>query len=146
MHPNEQLIRDFYEAQGRFYSGEDDARALAALLTDDIVWHVPGRNAIAGDYRGKDEVFGYFERRREHAHRSLRIEVHHTLAGDEVVMQLAGGRAEIDGIVREWETVGVYRIRAGKISECWLVPFDQYAFDEIWAAREHRSSGTEDFG
>jgi hypothetical protein len=35
--------------------------------------------------------------------------------------------------VREWETVGVYRIADGRIAECWLVPFDQGAFDEIWA-------------
>lgn len=133
MHPNEKLVRDFYEAQGRFYAGDADASELADLLTDDIAWHVPGRNAIAGDYRGRDEVFGYLEKRRDHAHSSLRIEVHHTLADDDYVMQLAGGRAEIGGVLRRWETVGVYRVNGGRIAECWLVPFDQHAFDEIWA-------------
>ena len=133
MHPNEKLIRDFYAAQGRFYAGEGDAAAVAALLTDDIAWHVPGRNAIAGDYRGVDEVLGYFARRRDLARGSFRVEIRHTLADDELVMQLAGGRAEIDGEQREWETVGVYRITDGLIAECWLVPFDQHAFDEIWS-------------
>jgi uncharacterized protein len=133
-HPNEELVRDFYEVQGRFYAGRCDASALAGLLTDDIAWHVPGRNAIAGDYRGTEEVFRYFEKRRDHAHSSLRIEIRRTLADDEFVLQLAGGRATIDGVLRTWETVGVYRISDGRIAECWLVPFDQYAFDEIWAA------------
>jgi hypothetical protein len=27
----------------------------------------------------------------------------------------------------------VFRIADGKIAECWLVPFDQYLFDELWS-------------
>jgi ketosteroid isomerase-like protein len=135
MHPNERLIRDFYEAQGRFYAGSAGREEVEDLLADDIVWHVPGRNAIAGDYRGKDEVFDYFARRRDLARGSLRVRVRHTLADDELVTQLAGGSAEIAGEPREWETVGVYRIAGGRIAECWLVPFDQCAFDEIWSPR-----------
>jgi len=33
LHPNEKLIRDFYEAQGRFYAGEAGAEAVEGLLT-----------------------------------------------------------------------------------------------------------------
>jgi uncharacterized protein len=95
---------------------------------------VPGRNAIAGDYRGLDEVLGYFAKRRDHAHSSLRIDIRRTLADDEVVIQLASGEASIAGVTRRWDTVGVYRIEDRKIAECWLVPFDQHDFDEIWAA------------
>jgi len=91
MHPNEKLIRDFYEAQGRFYAGEGDAEAVAALLTNDIAWHVPGRNAIAGDYRGPQEVLDYFTRRRDIARRSFRVVIRHVLADDELVVQLAAG-------------------------------------------------------
>ena len=48
-------------------------------------------------------------------------------------MQLAGGRAQLGGAIREWETVGVFRIADARISQCWLVPLDQYAFDEAWS-------------
>jgi ketosteroid isomerase-like protein len=133
VHPNETLVRDFYEVQGRYYTGEASAEAVEALLSDDIAWHVPGRNAIAGDYHGKREVLDYFRRRRDKARRSLRIMVRRTLADEEFVMQLAAGRVQLGGAVREWETVGVYRIADERIAECWLVPFDQYAFDEIWS-------------
>jgi ketosteroid isomerase-like protein len=133
MHPNQELIQDFYEAQGRFYAGEVGSEAVEALLSDEIVWHVPGRSAISGEYSGKDEVLEYFARRRDLAHGSFRVEVRRVLADDEIVMQLAGGRAEVGGEIRDWETVGVYRIRDGRIAECWLVPFDQYAFDKIWS-------------
>ncbi|HEY8637956.1 MAG TPA: hypothetical protein VIL64_01850 [Solirubrobacteraceae bacterium] len=42
---------------------------------------------------------------------------------------IAGDRADREW---EWRTVGVFRIRAGRIAEAWLVPFDLYAFDEAW--------------
>jgi ketosteroid isomerase-like protein len=133
VHPNVRLIHDFYEAQGRFYAGETDSASVAALMTEDIAWHVPGRNAIAGDYRGREAVLDYFARRRDFARGSFRVRIRHTLADDELVVQLAGGRAEIGGETREWETAGVYRIRDGRIAECWLLPFDQLQFDEIWS-------------
>jgi uncharacterized protein len=51
MHPNEQLLREEYRARA-----DRDDRSLADVFADDIVWHVPGKNAIAGEYRGRDQV------------------------------------------------------------------------------------------
>lgn len=34
-------------------------------MTEDVAWHVPGRNTIAGDYRGTDAVLAYCTRRGE---------------------------------------------------------------------------------
>ena len=65
--------------------------------------------------------------------RTFRIEVRAVLANDEFVLQLADGTATLAGTSREWRTVGVFRIEGGKIAECWLVPFDQYSFDQIWS-------------
>jgi predicted SnoaL-like aldol condensation-catalyzing enzyme len=48
-------------------------------------------------------------------------------------VQLADGRLDRDGQLRTWQTVGVFRIADGKIAECWLVPFDQYLFDDLWS-------------
>jgi hypothetical protein len=31
--------------------------------------------------------------------------------------------------------LGVFRVDRGRIAECWLIPFDQAAFDAIWSAR-----------
>ena len=133
MHPNERLIRDFYREQRRFYAGEASSERLEALLAPDVVWHVPGRSAIAGEHRGREGVLRYFERRRDVARNSFRIEPGTLLAGDELVVHFATGRAEIDGSSRRWETIGVFRIAGGRIAECRLLPFDQYAFDEIWS-------------
>jgi ketosteroid isomerase-like protein len=132
-HPNARLVEAFYVAQRRFYAGEDNAEELRQFLADDIAWHVPGRSPIAGDHRGQDDVLSYFADRRERAAATFRVQPHGMLADDERVVHFAGGRAQRGGRTWEWETIGVFRIEAGKIAECWLLPFDQYAFDEVWS-------------
>ena len=54
-HPNVARIRDGYAA---FAKG--DFAALTDLLAEDLVWHQGGRSQLAGDYRGREAVFGYF--------------------------------------------------------------------------------------
>jgi hypothetical protein len=128
MHPNERLLRREYHARAQ----RDDA-SLAALLTEAVVWHVPGRSAISGEYRGKDEVIGYVRRRRDLAADTFEITVHDVLANDEHGLVIASGRAKRRGKAVEWRAHGLYRFEDGKIAECWLLPEDQAVFDEIWA-------------
>jgi ketosteroid isomerase-like protein len=131
-HPHAQLVRDFHDLQNRFYAGGEQA-PVAAMLTDDVTWHVPGRSALAGDHRGRDEVLRYFARRRELAHATFRIEVHGVLADDERAVILAGGEVEHGGETSRWGIVGIFRLDGGRIAECWVIPHDQHAFDEIWS-------------
>jgi uncharacterized protein len=118
--------------QGRFYAGGDQ-QPVRDLLTDEVVWHVPGRNAIAGDHEGIRAVMDYFERRRALARATFRVHVREVLSSGDLVIQLAGGTAELGGSEVEWETVGIFRVRDGKIADARLVPFDQYLFDELWS-------------
>ena len=43
---------------------------IETVLAADVVWHVPGSNAIAGTYRGIDEVTASMARRRDLANNS----------------------------------------------------------------------------
>lgn len=131
-HPNAHLIRVFHDAQNRFYAGGDQAPA-GAMLTADVVWHVPGRSAIAGDYRGREEVLRYFATRRDLARATLRITVRDVIADDGRAVIFAGGALRRNGRSLDWETVSVFRIAGGRIAECWVLPYDQYRFDEIWS-------------
>jgi ketosteroid isomerase-like protein len=132
MHENERVVREFHERQRRFYAG-GDAEPLREMLADDVVWHVPGRSPIAGEHEGIEAVMAYFERRRKLARATFRVHVREVLSSDDLVIQLAGGTAELGGAERAWETVGVFRVRDGKIAEGRLIPFDQYLFDEVWS-------------
>lgn len=127
MHPNERLLRDEYEARAH----GDDA-ALVRTFAEVVVWHVPGRNAVSGTYRGPDEVLDYVHRRRRLVDDSFEITVHDVLANDLHGLVIASGRAVRDGEVLEWRAHGLYRFEDGKIAECWVLPEDMEAFDHIW--------------
>ena len=75
MHPNEQLLRREYDGRAR-----GDLTEVAATFHDEIVWHVPGRSAISGTYRGKNEVMAYVRDRQELAGGTFEITVHDVFA------------------------------------------------------------------
>jgi ketosteroid isomerase-like protein len=126
------LLQQLHAAQGAFYAG-GPGDELRALLTDDIVWTVPGDNAIGGVYEGIEAVFSYFARRRDLADRTFRMHPGEVLYGDgDHVAVLTDGSAVSDGRERRWSTVGLYRFRGDRIAACWLLPLDATAFDEIW--------------
>jgi ketosteroid isomerase-like protein len=127
-----EILGRFHAAQSAFYVG-GDADAVRALLTEDVAWHVPGRNAIAGDYRGTAAVLAYLTRRRELAERTFRMHPRDVLVGDgDEVAVVTDGTAVIGGVERRWSTVGLYRIRQERVAACWLLPLDADAFDAIW--------------
>jgi ketosteroid isomerase-like protein len=122
-----------HQTQSRFYRGEE-TDGLAAVLAEDVVWHVPGSNAIAGTYRGIDEVTAYMTRRRDLANNTFTIHPRELLIGEHHVAALTDGEIQRDGRTERWSTVGLYRIVAMRIAECHMIPFDQPEFDRIWAA------------
>ena len=126
------VVTAFLERQRAMYAG-GSVDALRELMAEDIVWHVPGTSRIAGDYRGRDAVLGYFSARRERAGGRIEIVKHAELAFGDVLVQLADGRALLGGVEREWRTAGVYRVSDGRVAEAWLVPLELDAFDRAWS-------------
>jgi ketosteroid isomerase-like protein len=138
----ERILARLHEAQAAFYAGGPPA-PLHDVLTQDIVWVVPGANAIAGEYRGLEAVIDYFARRRELADLSFRMHPGELLVGDgDHVAALTDGTATIDGVERRWSTVGLYRLRDGRVAACWLLPLDAAAFDAIWSGPARRADGS----
>jgi uncharacterized protein len=128
------LLDRLHEAQNELYAGGSEA-AMRELLAADIAWTVPGDNPIAGTYRGLEEVFDYFRRRRELAGRTFRMQRRDVLVGEgDRVAALTDGTATIGGVERRWSTVGLYEVADGRVAACWLLPLDQRAFDAIWSA------------
>ena len=128
------LLARLHSAQNLFYSGGDEGE-LGTLLAPGIIWHVPGRNLIAGTYRGHGEVIGYFTRRRGLAGNTFRITRRDVLTGEgDTIAALTDGEATLAGTAQRWSTVGLYRAAAGRVTECWLMPTDPELFDRIWSA------------
>ena len=127
------LLGRLHEAQGAFYAG-GDAEPLRELLTDDVVWHIPGENAIAGDYEGIDAVLAYYTRRREIANRTFRLHPGEILTGNsDTAAVLTDGTATIAATEHRWSTIGLYRFRGDRVSECWLLALDLPHFNQIWS-------------
>jgi RNA 2',3'-cyclic 3'-phosphodiesterase len=127
------VVRRFHSEQSRLYAG-GSVEGVRELLAEDVVWHVPGASALAGEHRGVEAVLAYMDARRRIMDGTFRVLVHGAAVIAGRVVQLAGGAAVRDGREVAWETVGVFRVSDGRIAECWLVPFDQAAFDSIWSA------------
>ncbi len=133
--PAIELIAELHRRQNEMYGG-GSVDAVAELLAEDIVWHVPGASPIAGDHRGVKGVIAYFEQRRRLAGATMQMEPGEVLESGEAVVQLVAGSADMGGHRVTWQTVGVYRVDAdqGWIREVWLVPLDSELFDRIWSA------------
>ena len=56
-HFNVDIFRRLYDS---FTTG--DMVKVAEEFADDLVWHVPGRNSISGDYKAPDEALGCFRK------------------------------------------------------------------------------------
>jgi ketosteroid isomerase-like protein len=128
-----ELLEALHAALAACYAG-GSVDVIRKHLTEDVAWHVPGNNAIAGDYEGVEGVLEYFGRRRDLAGGSLRLHPGEMLVGDNHVAVLTDGTAVIAGAERRWATVGLYRIEDARVAECWLLPLDPTAFDATWSA------------
>jgi ketosteroid isomerase-like protein len=128
-HPNEEALRQGYEAFGR-----GDIETVMGLFTDDIKWHAPGRNdKVSGDYYGKQEVGGFIQKLMEHTGGTFKLAVHDLLANDEHGVALVKLTGERKGKSLNTNDVHVWHVTDGKFSEFWSSLQDLYAFDEFWA-------------
>ena len=126
---NAGLIRRSYAAFAR-----GDVAAVLATLAEDVLWHVPGRGPISRDYRGHDEVLGFFGRFTELCDRTFRIQIDDVLANSECVVVLCTESAQRGG--RSWSSpqVHVWTVRNGRATVFWQYQGDQQTEDEFWSA------------
>jgi uncharacterized protein len=125
-HPNEDLLRRGYDA-----FAEGDMETLNEVFADDVAWRSAGDNPLAGDYHGKQEVFGLFARLNELAD-SFEQELHDVLANDEHGVALVKVRASRGDRTMEQNVVHVFHLADGKVKEFWLHNFDQATVDAFW--------------
>jgi uncharacterized protein len=125
-HPNAARIRDGYAA---FAKG--DFAVLNDLFAEDLVWREFGRSQLAGEYRGRDAVYGLFGKLMEVTEGSFHADLHAVLADDEHAVALVVVTASRGGRSIEVKQAHVFHMRDGKVTEFWNANTDQYAEDEL---------------
>lgn len=112
-----------------------DMEALAAVFTEDAVWHQPGDNPLAGDHVGPAAIVTHLGRFMELSAGTFALEPESaTEAGALVAMtvRFSAQRAHRQDLAQSG--VDVFRVSGDQIAEVWLISEDQAAEDAFWAA------------
>lgn len=126
-HANVDRIKDGYAA---FAKG--DFAVLNELFAEDLLWHNPGRNQLAGDYRGREAVYGLFGRLMEITEGSFQLEVQAVFADDERGVALVVSSASRGGQSAEATDAHIFRLTDGQVVEFWNASTNPYAYDELF--------------
>lgn len=124
-HPNVDVLRRGYAA---FDAGDVDG--FMAVLADDIVWTIPGRNKLSGVYKGKGEVGTFLGKVMELTGGDTKIELHDVLASDDHGVAVVRISSTVGGKSFAQNYVHLSHITDGKMTAFWELPEDQYAEDE----------------
>lgn len=126
-HRNETLVRSAYAAFSR-----GDMETVLGAFDDDIVWRVGGDSKLAGEYRGPQQVLGFFGTLMELTGGTFHLDIHDVLANDEHAVALVAVTASRDGrSVQGLPAAHVWHVHEGKLHAFWDCPADQAGLDEI---------------
>ena len=110
-----------------------DIAVIDGLLSDDVVFHVPGQHPLSGTYSGKAAVFGYLGKVAATSQSSDGgFEVHAVMGDDAHAVALVTGTIEHDSVRFVRPTVHVFHICDGHVTEFWEASLDQHAEDAFW--------------
>ena len=121
-----ELVRRGYEA---FIAG--DMEWLNEHLHENVVWHVPGHNLTSGDYRGREDVLGFFARSVQIA--LPEFDIHDIVASDDhvVVLTAIRWRRNDNGATYEGRVGQVFHLEGGLVLEVWTMGDDLEGFDRF---------------
>jgi uncharacterized protein len=125
---NVRLIRRLMAAYAKA-----DIEVIDQLVSDDVVFHVPGHHPLSGTYVGKSEVFGYLGQvagLNESSDAGYRI--HSVTGDDDHAISLVTGTIEHDGVCFVRPTVHVFHCDGTQVTEFWEASLDQHAEDQFW--------------
>ena len=125
---NEALVRRIFAAFER-----REGFALRGLFAEDAAWTVPGRGAMAGVHRGRDEIFRFLARLPKETDGTYGSTLRDVLASDGRAAALYTARGTRRGRTLELEQVLLFEIEDGLVRDVLALPSDPDAFEEFWA-------------
>ena len=107
--------------------------ALRDLFAADAVWTVPGDGAMAGVYRGREQIFRFLARLPKETGGTYTSRLLDVLASDERAAAVYRTSGERHGRRLDLDQVLLFRLEDGLVREVLALPSDPAAFDDFWA-------------
>jgi ketosteroid isomerase-like protein len=123
-HPNALAYRrtaDAFRAQ--------DLTAVASLISEQVVWHVPGSHSMAGEIRGRGQLLAWLG---QLAERGFWLQELDVFGNDRHVCAISLMGARREGVDVSTRVVSVFVYDAGQQTERWLYPDDLAVWDSIF--------------
>ncbi len=121
---NLEAVRRAFEGIG---SGDWDA--VRAVVSEDVVWHIPGDSKIAGDAVG---IEAWAAKLQNLFTSGLNVELLNVMgAGDQVITVQRNSAATTGGEL-DILVLNLFTLADGKLSRMQTFPGDQYALDAFW--------------
>ena len=122
---NIKVVQDFFAAYGT-----SDLDGIAAVMDENVKWHIPGRHPLSGTKIGRDEVLAFFE---QLGKAGFQAEPIYFGADENYVVDIHRGWSNTEGkpnVDTIWALV--YRIEDGKIVEATNLSADQDAANNFF--------------
>ena len=124
---NEDVVRRIFAA-----FAQKQGFALRDVFAPDAVWSVPGEGAMAGVYRGREEIFRFLARLPKETAGTYSSQLVDVLASDERAAALYRASGERNGARLDLDQVLLFRIADGLVHEVLALPSDPAAFEVFW--------------
>jgi hypothetical protein len=124
---NAELARRIFDAFAR-----RQGFALRGLFAEDATWTVPGSGAMAGVFRGRDQIFRFLARLPKETGGTYSSRLIDVLASDDRAAALYRASGERHGRRLDLDQVLLFRIAGGLVTEVVALPSDPDAFEAFW--------------
>ena len=127
-HPNETATRKAFQA---FTTGDMDG--IRQFLTEDVVWHQGGADALTGEYRGVDAVVGLLAKQFDLSDGTVRADLLDVYATDDRTIAIERITATRNGKTLDTIVPLVFDGADGRAGEVWSHVFaEPAAYAEFW--------------
>ena len=110
-----------------------DLAALGESVAPDVVYRIPGRATVSGEFHGIDEVIGAYQRLRKESGDTISVASERVLSDGDTVMFTARVTAEHGGRSLDVLNAYAFRFRDGKLADGRLFPSDLHAIEAFFS-------------
>ena len=128
LHPN---LTTYLHALDAF--NRDDLDAVRNHVRADVVYRIPGRSTIAGEFRGIDGFARILRRLRDETNGTIVVEPRAVLADDENLIVRCRVTADRGGQAARHRELLCVPLRHGKVADGTVFVSDPHHVDEFWS-------------